>query len=174
MANRFLGLEGCVSVVEGTHDSMMDRGGLDAEMFRMQAEAGLAAGPEPVTRVLSAGTPGPLDKVAVPRGVEWPAGFIRFLKGDRPGLLEAIDKQQALDDTLFARLNAAIPTFNHQFGVEGYTDQPDPSGAQPKPAAKEPAAKEPAAKEPAAKEPAAKEPAAKEPAAKEPAPKEKK
>ena len=83
---------------------------------------------------LYAGTQGHLDKVAVNRVIEWTGGFIRFLKSDRQGLLEAIDKQQALDDSLFARLNAAISTFNHQFGIEGYEDQPDPA-AQAAPAA---------------------------------------
>jgi F-type H+-transporting ATPase subunit alpha len=76
--------------------------------------------------VLYAGTQGHLDKVAVPRVLEWTGGFVRFLKSERPGVLEAIDKQQALDDAMFARLNAAISTFNHQFGVEGYQEQPDP------------------------------------------------
>jgi hypothetical protein len=45
---------------------------------------------------------------------------------------------------LFARLGAAISTFNHQFGVEGYQEQPDPAGE------KEPVEVAPA-KEPAAK-----------------------
>jgi hypothetical protein len=68
---------------------------------------------------------------------EWEAGFIRFLKSERPTILSEIDKQQALDDNLFARLTAAVSTFNHQFGVEGYQDQADPG------AAKEPAAAAP-------------------------------
>ena len=63
---------------------------------------------------------------------EWEAGFVRFLKSDRPTLLAEIDKQKALDDTLFARLGAAISTFNHQFGVEGYSEQPDPEQAAQK------------------------------------------
>jgi len=78
--------------------------------------------------VLYAGTQGHLDKVAVTRVREWEAGFVRFLKSERPGLLQEIDKQKALDDSLFARLNAAISTFNHQFGIEGYQDQADPTG----------------------------------------------
>jgi ATP-binding cassette subfamily B protein len=44
MADRILVLEGGCIVEEGTHDSLMDRGGLYAEMFRMQAEAFLTAG----------------------------------------------------------------------------------------------------------------------------------
>jgi F-type H+-transporting ATPase subunit alpha len=78
--------------------------------------------------VLYAGTQGHIDKVPVARVLEWAGSFVRFLKTDRPGILEEIDKQKALDDTLFARLNAAISTFNHQFGVEGYSEQPDPVG----------------------------------------------
>jgi F-type H+-transporting ATPase subunit alpha len=84
--------------------------------------------PEQVA-VLYAGTQGHLDKVPVPRVREWEAGFVRFLKSERPGILEEIDKQKALDDNLFARLIAAISPFNHQFGVEGYQDQPDPASA---------------------------------------------
>jgi hypothetical protein len=71
---------------------------------------------------------------------EWEAGFIRFLKTERPTILSEIDKQKALDENLSARLTAAISTFNHQFGIEGYQDQPDPG-------AKEPVAVAPAAKE---------------------------
>jgi len=78
--------------------------------------------------VLYAGTQGHLDKVPVARVREWEAGFVRFLKSDRAGVLQEIDKQKAVDDQLFARLNAAIATFNHQFGIEGYKDEPDPSG----------------------------------------------
>jgi F-type H+-transporting ATPase subunit alpha len=78
--------------------------------------------------VLYAGTQGHLDKVPVTRVREWEAGFVRFLRSERRGILEEIDKQQALDDNLFARLGAAISTFNHQFGVEGYQEQPDPAG----------------------------------------------
>ena len=80
--------------------------------------------------VLHAGTQGHLDKVPVARVLEWEAGFVRFLKSDRPTLLDAIEQKKALDDALFARLNAAISTFNHQFGIEGYKDEPDPAGEQ--------------------------------------------
>ena len=79
--------------------------------------------------VLYAGTQGHLDKVSVARVREWEAGFVRFLRAERPTVLEEIEKQKSLDDALFARLNAAISTFNHQFGVEGYQDQPDPVAA---------------------------------------------
>jgi len=85
--------------------------------------------------VLYAGTQGHLDKVPVARVREWEAGFVRFLKSDRSTVLEEIDRQKALDDGLFARLNAAIATFNHQFGVEGYKEEADPGG-KPAPAAK--------------------------------------
>jgi F-type H+-transporting ATPase subunit alpha len=88
--------------------------------------------------VLYAGTQGHADKVAVARIQEWEAAFVRFLKTERPTILSEIDKQKALDDNLFARLDAAISTFNHQFGVEGYQDQPDPGGE------KEPVAAAPA------------------------------
>src|SRR6266571_5026695 len=87
--------------------------------------------------VLYAGTQGHLDKVPVARVREWEAGFVRFLKSDRAGILQEIDKQKAVDDQLFARLKAAIATFNHQFGIEGYKDEADPSGGAPPAAQKE-------------------------------------
>jgi F-type H+-transporting ATPase subunit alpha len=77
---------------------------------------------------LYAGTQGFLDKVAVARVREWEAGFVRFLKSERGDLLAEIEQKKALDDALFERLKAAISTFNHQFGVEGYQDTPDPGG----------------------------------------------
>ncbi len=80
--------------------------------------------------VIHAGTAGHLDKVAVNRIQEWEAGFIRFMKSERAGVLEEIDTQKALDDNLFARLNAAISTYNHQFGVEGYEEQADTGPAK--------------------------------------------
>ncbi|HEY6118026.1 MAG TPA: hypothetical protein VI172_18920, partial [Candidatus Dormibacteraeota bacterium] len=83
--------------------------------------------------VLYAGTQGHLDKVPVARVGEWEGGFVRFLKSERPEVLAEIDRQKALDDNLFARLNAAIATYNHQFGVEGYKEEADPGG---QPAAK--------------------------------------
>jgi len=77
--------------------------------------------------VIYAGTQGYVDKVPTARVREWEASFVRFMRSERPGVLEAIDKQKALDDNLFERLKAAISTFNHQFGVEGYGDVPDPA-----------------------------------------------
>jgi len=73
---------------------------------------------------------------------EWEAGFVRFLKSERPGVLKEIEEKKALDDGLFERLKAAISTFNHQFGVEGYQDVPDPA---PKAEAKGEAKAEPKA-----------------------------
>jgi F-type H+/Na+-transporting ATPase subunit alpha len=77
--------------------------------------------------VIYAGTQGYVDKVPTARVREWEASFVRFMRSERPGVLEAIDKQKALDDNLFERLKAAISTFNHQFGVEGYGDVADPA-----------------------------------------------
>ncbi len=77
--------------------------------------------------VIYAGTQGHLDRVPVARVREWEASFVRFMRGERPGVLAAIEAQKALDDSLFERLKAAISTFNHQFGVEGYSEVPDPA-----------------------------------------------
>jgi len=114
--------------------------------------------------VIYAGTQGYLDKVPVARVREWEAGFVRFLKSERADVLSAIEKQKALDDPLFERLKAAISTFNHQFGVEGFKDVPDsastptPSGGErgegrPKPAAAVVKAPAPPAPAPAKEQP---------------------
>jgi F-type H+-transporting ATPase subunit alpha len=79
--------------------------------------------------VLYAGTQGHVDKVPVARVKEWEAGFVRFLRSERPGVLQTIEEKKALDDSLFERLKAAISTFNNQFGVEGYSEVPDPAPA---------------------------------------------
>ncbi len=103
--------------------------------------------------VMYAGTQGHLDKVPVARVREWEGAFARFLKSDRPGILDEIDRQKALDDAMFKRLDAAISTFNHQFGIEGYSEQPDPGGAPRQESAPPPAAakleEKPAAPKPA-------------------------
>jgi F-type H+-transporting ATPase subunit alpha len=79
---------------------------------------------------LYAGTQGHLDKVPTARVREWEAGFTRFLKSERPGVLQEIEQKKALDDAMFERLKAAISTFNHQFGVEGYQTVPDPGASK--------------------------------------------
>jgi F-type H+-transporting ATPase subunit alpha len=76
--------------------------------------------------VIYAGTQGYLDKVPTARVREWEEAFTRFMKAERQGVLDEIDEKKALDDALFARLKAAISTFNHQFGVEGYDEVADP------------------------------------------------
>src|SRR6202011_5204516 len=75
------------------------------------------------------GTQGFIDKVSTAKVKDWEAAFVRFLRSERPGVLDAIEEKKALDDNLFERLKAAISTFNHQFGVEGYNDVPDPAPA---------------------------------------------
>jgi F-type H+-transporting ATPase subunit alpha len=79
--------------------------------------------------VIYAGTQGFIDKVPTAKVKDWEAAFVRFLRSERPGVLAAIEEKKALDDNLFARLKAAISTFNHQYGVEGYSDTPDPAPA---------------------------------------------
>ena len=90
-----------------------------------------------------AGTQGYVDEVPTARIKEWEAGFVRFLKSERPGVIDEIEEKKALDDPLFERLKAAISTFNHQYGVEGYNDVPDPGPS--KAAAKTEARPEPKA-----------------------------
>src|SRR5260370_16918109 len=91
-------------------------------------------------------------------GGGWEAAFGRFRRRERPGVLEAIEKQKALDDPLFERLKAAISTFNHQFGVEGYGDVPDPAPAASVSPPTRPAADLPAIAEPKPKPPRKKPP----------------
>jgi F-type H+-transporting ATPase subunit alpha len=78
-----------------------------------------------------AGTQGYVDKVPTARVREWEGAFVRFMKAERQGVLDEIDEKKALDDALFARLKAAISTFNHQFGVEGYEEVADPGPSAP-------------------------------------------
>jgi F-type H+-transporting ATPase subunit alpha len=84
-----------------------------------------------------AGTQGFLDKVPTARVREWEAAFSRYMKAERAGVLEEIEAKKALDDPLFARLKAAVSSFNHQFGVEGYEEvaDPGPSATPDKPKA---------------------------------------
>ena len=44
-----------------------------------------------------------------------------------PVTFKVADEKKALDDGLFERLKAAISTYNHQFGVEGYSEVADPA-----------------------------------------------
>ncbi len=85
-----------------------------------------------------AGTQGYLDKVPTDRVKEWEGAFSRFMKSERAGVLEEIESKKALDDPLFARLKAAVSTFNHQFGVEGYEEVADPGPSEVAPAKPEP------------------------------------
>ncbi len=82
-----------------------------------------------------AGTQGYLDKVPTARVKEWEGAFSRFMKAERQGVLDEIEEKKALDDALFARLKAAVSTFNHQFGVEGYEEVADPGPSKPAAAA---------------------------------------
>src|SRR5258708_6015407 len=105
--------------------NQLERGARLTELLKQDKYEPVPLGEQ--VAVLYAGTQGHIDKVAVARVGEWEAAFVRFLRSERPGVLEAIEKQKALDDPLIERLKAAISTFNHQFGVEGYGDVPDPA-----------------------------------------------
>src|ERR1700687_3953301 len=114
--------------------------------------------------VIYAGTQGYTDKVPVARVREWEASFIRFMRRERADVFAEIEKKKPLDDALFERLKAAISTFNHQFGVEGYSDVADPGesksapppsdGGQAKGGPKPPAPPAPPAPKPQSKAPA--------------------
>ena len=68
---------------------------------------------------IHAGTKGFLDKVPVPRVVEWEQGFARFMRAERGELMKEIEEKKALDDDLLKKVENAIKAFNRQFGVEG-------------------------------------------------------
>jgi F-type H+-transporting ATPase subunit alpha len=106
--------------------NQLERGARLTELLKQDKYEPVPLGEQ--VAVIYAGTQGYLDKVPTAKVREWEAGFTRFLKGERPAVLAEIEKKQALDDGLFERLKAAISTFNHQFGVEGYSDVADPGG----------------------------------------------
>ncbi len=140
--------------------NQLERGARLTELLKQDKYQPVPLGLE--VAVIYAGTQGHLDKVPVAKVQEWELGFARFLTGERPGVLEEIETKKALDDKLFERLKAAISTYNHQFGVEGYGDVADPGpSAETKAVAKtEPAAKA-AAKAADKPKPAPKKPKAK-------------
>src|SRR3982075_403708 len=109
----------------------LDRGARLTELLKQDKYQPVALAEQ--VAVLYAGTQGYVDKVPVAQVKDWEAAFVRFMRSERPSVLEAIEVQKALDDSLFERLKAATSPFNHQFGVEGYSEVPDPA---PKAAAK--------------------------------------
>ena len=80
--------------------------------------------------VLYAGTQGHLDKVPVDAGPRVGGRFrpVPEERASRRSSRRSTSRRRSTT-TLFARLNAAIATFNHQFGIEGYKDEPDPATA---------------------------------------------
>jgi F-type H+/Na+-transporting ATPase subunit alpha len=114
--------------------SQLERGARLTELLKQDKYQPVALAEQ--VAAIYAGTQGHIDKVPVARVREWEAGFVRFLKSERPELLAAIEEQKALDDSLFERLKAAISTFNHQFGVEGYKEMPDTAGGASAPGSK--------------------------------------
>ncbi len=105
--------------------NQLERGARLTELLKQDKYEPVPLGQQ--VAAIYAGTQGHLDKVPVARVREWETDFARFLKAERPGVLEEIEAKKALDDNLFDRLKAAISTFNHRFGVEGYRDVPDPA-----------------------------------------------
>jgi len=133
----------------------LERGARLTELLKQDKYEPVPLGLQVAT--IYAGTQGFIDKVPTARVKEWEGAFTRFLKTERPGVIQEIEEKKALDDPLFERLKAAISTFNHQFGVEGYSEVPDPgpstdakvearsepkAEAKPKPAAKKAKPKE--------------------------------
>ena len=106
--------------------NQLERGARLTELLKQDKYEPVPLGEQ--VAAIYAGTQGFLDKVPTAKVREWEAGFTRFLKSERPAVLAEIEKKKALDDGLFERLKAAISTFNHQFGVEGYSDVADPAG----------------------------------------------
>ena len=128
--------------------NQLERGARLTELLKQDKYEPVPLGEQ--VAAIYAGTQGYLDKVPTAKVREWEAGFTRFLKSERPDVLAEIEKKKALDDGLFERLKAAISTFNHQFGVEGYSDVADP-GATATEAPKSGGKGEPKAAAPATK-----------------------
>jgi F-type H+-transporting ATPase subunit alpha len=148
--------------------NQLERGARLTELLKQDKYKPVPLGEQ--VAAIYAGTQGYLDKVPTAKVREWEAGFTRFLKSERPAVLAEIEEKKALDDSLFERLKAAISTYNHQFGVEGYSDVADPAGGAAESTTKPPQAE---AKKPApkAQAPTAKaEPKAPAPAKAETAP----
>ncbi len=127
--------------------NQLERGARLTELLKQDKYQPVSLGLQ--VAAIYAGTQGFLDKVPTARIREWEAGFVRFLKSERPTVISEIEEKKALDDALFVRLKAAISTFNHQFGVEGYGDVADPGpskAATPSEAPKEEAKPKPASK----------------------------
>jgi len=127
----------------------LERGARLTELLKQDKYEPVPLGLQVAT--IYAGTQGFIDKVPTARVKEWEGAFTRFLKTERPGVIQEIEEKKALDDPLFERLKAAISTFNHQFGVEGYNETPDPGPGSPAPAPPAPAT--PPDGEPKAKKP---------------------
>jgi len=111
--------------------NQLERGARLTELLKQDKYQPVSLGLQ--VAAIYAGTQGFVEKVPTARIREWEAGFVRFLKSERPGVIEEIEQKQALDDALFERLKAAISTFNHQFGVEGYNDVADPGAGKAAP-----------------------------------------
>jgi len=129
--------------------NQLERGARLTELLKQDKYEPVPLGEQ--VAAIYAGTQGYLDKVPTAKVREWEAGFTRFLKSERPAVLAEIEKKKALDDALFERLKAAISTYNHQFGVEGYSDVADPTGATATDGAKPAATAEPKPPAPTAK-----------------------
>src|SRR5207245_1914156 len=81
--------------------NQLERGARLTELLKQDKYQPVPLGEQ--VAALYAGTQGHLDKVAVNRVIEWTGGFIRFLKSDRQGLLEAIDKMIEVLQTVSER-----------------------------------------------------------------------
>ena len=148
--------------------NQLERGARLTELLKQDKYQPVSLGLQ--VAAIYAGTQGHVDKVPTARIKEWEAGFVRFLKSERPGVVEEIEEKQALDDPLFERLKAAISTFNHQFGVEGYNDVPDPGPGKAAPTAPPKAEARPEPKAAPKPQPKAEAKTAPRPAAKPAAP----
>jgi F-type H+-transporting ATPase subunit alpha len=65
--------------------------------------------------VIYAGNGGYLDKVPTTKVQAWEAGFLQFVKDQRPKLRQQLKEQQALSDELVKELDQAIADFQKQF-----------------------------------------------------------
>jgi F-type H+-transporting ATPase subunit alpha len=65
--------------------------------------------------VIFAGTRGYLDKLPTDRVAEWEDKFLKFMSDQKSEIRKELAEKKDLDDTLTAKIRAAIDEFNTQF-----------------------------------------------------------
>ena len=105
------------SDLDKTTRDQLERGQRLSELLKQDLYEPVPLGIQVVT--IYGGTKGFIDKVPVNRVKEWEAGLARYLRSDGKSLVDEIEERKALDDAVVKKIEKALQTWNHQFGVEG-------------------------------------------------------